>query len=56
MKFNDDLDLHYKIKRNCKAYQKRYFMIVIGGFHTALFEVNLLMTDSRKKTRNYKRQ
>ena len=22
VKFNDDLDLHYKNKRNCKAYQK----------------------------------
>ena len=24
VKFHDDLDLHYKNKRNCKAYQKRY--------------------------------
>ena len=30
--------------------------VIFGGFHTALFEVNLLMTDSREKTRNYKRQ
>ena len=32
------------------------YHLYVGWFHTALFEVNLLMTVSRKKTGNYKRQ